>query len=589
MTTPDSPHPSSPTVPEWRRRAPAGVPLSQASTAALQAVAPASTPATTDPADSLSVALRRIVKPEARARWTGFLARDYTPERIETILRGALWGDHVSQWELFTLMEDTWPRLNKALQELKRAVTQMDWRIEPWAEEGQAPTQDAELRARLVSRAIWTMRPRPEEAAAGFEATVEDLLDAWAKGVAVQEVEWEVRAGGSAMPRMIAPKATHWVHPQNYLWTDAGELALRISDGINAAPGLVQTGSDSMPFPPDKFLIGVCKARSGPALGGALLRPLAWWWTAANFSAGWLLNLAQVFGLPIRWASYAPGSPTELVDKICAMLENMGSNAWAAFPAGTQIELKEPTKGGGQWPQDSLLDRADRQVDLLILGQTLTTTEGQSGTMALGSVHKGIRDEIIQAAADWVATVLNQQLVPSIVRMNFGTDTEAPEFCPKREEARDLKADADRICQLLDRSVPIPRDWLYRSQQIPLPQEGEEVITGPARAAGPLPESPRSPDQPPEPTAARRAVSVDPRPLPDTASFLAGRKAAALAQAFRGAMAPVRQLVEASNSREDLERLLAQHYADWPSARIAALVEEALQIVAAAGAAEASA
>lgn len=128
-------------------------------------------------ADSMSVALGRILRPEAAMRWTGWAARDYTPDRIEQILRSALWGDHVGQWELFSMMEDTWPRLGKALAELKRAVIQMDWRVEPWSEEDQPPTPEAEERARVVSRAIWTMRPRPEEGANGFEATLFDLLD----------------------------------------------------------------------------------------------------------------------------------------------------------------------------------------------------------------------------------------------------------------------------------------------------------------------------------------------------------------------------------------------------------------------------
>lgn len=557
-----------------------------------QAAVPA--PAPPSAAESMAVALGRILNPEAQVRWNGWLARDYTPERIEMVLRSALWGDHVAQWELFALMEDTWPRLGKALAELKRAVGQLDWRVEPWAEEDAAPSKEAEERARVVSRAIWTMRPRPEEAANGFEGTVFDLLDAWAKGVSVLEIEWEQRAAGAAGRPMLLPHSTHWVHPSHYAWGRDGRLGLRRSpDGrpVGAGAG----APDLEPFPEAKFLVAVCKARSGPALGGALLRPLAWWWCAANFSASWLLNLSQIFGLPIRWATYAPGADPALVAQICRMLENMGAAAWGAFPAGTQIELKEPGKGGGDWPQDSLLDRADRQADLLILGQTLTTTEGQSGTMALGSVHKGIRDEIVQAAADWAASVLNLQLVPAICRLNFGDEAEQPEFCPKPAESQDLKADADRICALLDRHVPIPRDWLYRKQQIPIPRPGEEVITGPEAAPDPGLGAPAGPGgasrEQPAPAgesaiAGARAPSVAPRALDDTAGRIAAGRAAALAQAFRGALAPVRRLVDLSTSPEDLRRRLQEHYADWGPGRIGALVEEALQISAAAGAAE---
>jgi phage gp29-like protein len=403
---------------------------------------------------------------------------------VETVLRQALWGDHVQQWELFSLMEDTWPRLGKALAEIKRASIGLDWRVEPWAEEDQPPTPEAEARARLVSRALWTMRPQQDEDANGFESTIFDIEDAWAKGISVLEVEWESRQAGSA-GRMIAPRATHWVHPREYAWGRNGRLGLRIraDDGARVVP---RDGSDLVPFPPDQFLIGICKSRTGPVLGGALLRPLAWWWSAANFSGSWLLNLSQIFGLPIRWANYPQGANEELINRICDMLENMGSAAWAAFPSGTTVELKDQQKTGGTSPQDSLLDRADRQVDLLVLGQTLTTDVGSSGSLALGGVHKSVRDQNVQALADWAAGVLNAQLVPAILRLNYGDESESPQICPKPIEQDDLKANAERDVLLLDRGVPLPMDWFYRRHQIPRPAEGEDVITKPVPPPPPM-------------------------------------------------------------------------------------------------------
>ena len=93
------------------------------------------------------------------------------------------------------------------------------------------------------------------------------------------------------------------------------------------------------PFPADRVIVAKCKTKSGSILGGALLRPLVWWWCAANFSADWLLNFAQIFGVPLRWATYDPTAAQETVDRICNMLQNMGSAGWAAFPTtGTALE-----------------------------------------------------------------------------------------------------------------------------------------------------------------------------------------------------------------------------------------------------------
>ena len=426
--------------------------------------------------------MRRILKPDAQGNWMGWAARDYTPERVESILRSGLWGDHTQQWELFAMMEDTWPHLVKCISEIREAVVQYDWDVDAWAEEDEAPTPDAEQRAKVVSRAIWTMRPSAEEAGNAFEETIRDLLEAWVKGTTVLEIEWETRSAGTG-GTIVAPRQTHWVHPRNYGWQD-GTLLLRLPEVAGGGKGR-QSRESMVPFPPAKFLIGHHKSKSGPILGAALLRPLAWWWCAANFSASWLLNLSQIFGLPIRWATYTPGAPTELITEICDMLENMGSNAWGAFPAGTQIELKEATKSAGQSPQDSLLDRADRQCSLLLLGQTLTTDVGGSGSRALGEVHLSVRDQIIEAAAQWVAGILNRQLVPPLVQMNFGDDLMVPEICARRRREEDMVKLAQRDDILL-KHLRIGTAWLHQRHGVPLPQPGEDTIGGQA-AAAPLP------------------------------------------------------------------------------------------------------
>ncbi len=535
------------------------------------------------PAPGLDYALQRILRPDAGQNWMGWAAKDYTPEMIELTLRSAMAGDHIRQWELFYLMEDTWPRLAKAVAELKRAVAQLEIEVEPWAEDDEAATPEAAERAKLVSRAVWSMRPRPEEAGNGFTATMTDILDAWAKALTVLEIEWEQRAAGNG-GTIIAPAATHWVHPSHYGLRD-GRLMLRTHE---------KAGFED--FPPHKFILAACRARTGPLLGAALLRPLAWWWCAANFSASWLLNLAQIFGLPIRWATYTPGSDPVLVNKICAMLEQMGSTAWAAFPVGTQLELKEPAKGGGQWPQDSLLDRADRQCDLLLLGQTLTTDVGQSGSRSLGDVHKSVRDEIRDAAASWMCSVLNEQLVPAIIELNYGDQLMLPEFCAEPAEREDLAADAERITKLAAGGLPIPRAWVYRQQGIPVPLAGEEVMSG-GGIGGPAPSGPQPPSTPAAleqtppmapaaaaPAVAAKSSGITPDGASDPAAAVARAKSAALATAYRGAMAPIRKLVMDSTSSSDLEAKLRDYYPDWAESKIASIVEEAFQIMAVLGA-----
>lgn len=457
-------------------------------------------------ADALPPGLRRILLPAARDRWLGATAASYTPARIESVLRGALTGGLTEQWMLFDLMLSTWPRLLKAQCELIRAVQNLDREFVPWTEEDEPPTPDALRRAQVCSKALWTMRPHADEDENGFDALIADLMEAWFKGITVQEVQWEVRDGGR-FGLLTAPQATRWIHPRYYGYAPAaGWLGLNVveiaqaREGLPAAPsGLsdpaalrIEDGVFAR-FPEHKFLVGVCKARSGPAAAGALLRPLAFWWCAANFTAEWFLNLAQLFGLPIRWANYDPSVPG-LVDEVCDMLERMGSAAWGAFPAGVTLELKEAGRAGADNPQVALLERADRNCDLLVLGQTLTTDTPPSGggTRAQGEVHYQVRADIIQAAARYVERVINEQLIPSIVWLNFGDRLATPELRLSPRAIEDTRANAETLQIASAIGVRIPARVAAKKLDIPLAAPDEEVLE-PRTAALPAPAAATAP------------------------------------------------------------------------------------------------
>lgn len=438
-----------------------------------------------------STDLVRIITPSARDRWQSASIRQYTPESIENTLRGALvGGDLVAVWELFNLMEETWPELLTALIELKDDVAAADLIVQPWALKGEEPSAEAQRRAKLFEQTLWTMRPRPQADENDLRGTIKDLLDAWGKGISVVEIDWGVRTGAS--PALIAPVDTRWIHPRYYGYpADSAELKLNASEiaqgrhlaTINSQPSTRLSGQ-WIEFAPDKFLIGIAKAKSGHPIGGALLRAIAWWWAASNFSAEWLLNFAQIFGLPIRWATYDPARPGLLQD-ICDMLENMGSAAWGAFPAGTTIELKEAGKGGEKsLPQASILDRANRQARLLILGETLTEEGG--GSRARDEVKERILGGRKRAALDWVCAVMSYQLAPAFCRLNFGDDAECPCVMPAQGEEKETpkeKAERDEILSRI--GFKFEAESAYQRHNLPRPAEGADVIETPAPAPAP--------------------------------------------------------------------------------------------------------
>ncbi|MEP6668325.1 MAG: DUF935 family protein, partial [Chthoniobacter sp.] len=137
-------------------------------------------------------ALATIIRPQARERWLLPQVAAITPTYIEMTLRGALAGAHIPQWELFNLMEDTWPRLRKNVLELKMAVRSRRPVFEAYRDEDAEESPTATERMKLVSAALRHMQPDPAADEGAFDDLVTDILDAWFKGVSVLEIDWHI-------------------------------------------------------------------------------------------------------------------------------------------------------------------------------------------------------------------------------------------------------------------------------------------------------------------------------------------------------------------------------------------------------------
>ena len=164
------------------------------------------------------------------------------------------------------------------------------------------------------------------------------------------------------------------------------------------------------------------------------------------------------------------------------MMESMGSAAYGVGPDGTKIEWHESTKSGADNPQAYILQLADTACDLLVLGQTLTSSVGAGGgSRALGDVHQAIRTDVIDSAAQWLAEVLNEQLIPAIVSLNFGDsdeDSALPWFQPARKSTKDSKVTAETLQIVLASGIPITRTQVYELLDLTQPAPGDPVFGG---------------------------------------------------------------------------------------------------------------
>jgi phage gp29-like protein len=390
-----------------------------------------------------------------------------TPDQVRTILRNVRTGKLEDQDRLFRLMLDTWPRLRKALNEVSGAVSRLKMEIKPAIREGsEEPTPQAIKIQEVVERAINSYAPKPGHWELDTGQMVNALIDAYAKGISVMEIVWQSE-NNIISPRCYAPvPAKYLAFPQF-----SNEV-----DRLMIAPGGANN-STLEDFPPDRFVIGVWSQGGSHPIYGANLRALTKYWLASVYGLGWLMQFAQLFGIPMRTAK-TDGSQ-EALDKAEEMLESIGASGWAATGPGVDFEIHSAISGSGDaLPQSHLMDVADRACDILMLGQTLTTDNTGTGSRALGDVHAGIRSEVLQSVSSWVAAIVTTQLIPAIVRMNFGAvASEDMPYCEMEIPiVKDEKAAAERVKLYKEIGVEMPRQWVYEELGIPMPNEGEQIF-----------------------------------------------------------------------------------------------------------------
>jgi phage gp29-like protein len=443
--------------------------------------------------------LPRAITPSVRDRYLSTLGTKVAPASVVQILDAAKGGDLLQQSHLYQRMEETWPRLAKNMHELRQAVARAPYTVVAHAERGEDPSPKAEEKADFIQGILDDWRGDPIRNENNFEDCIYDICDAIGKGISIQEILYQQTDAG------IGVSGTYWIDPSYYGYSsESPDLMLR-----------PQSQNDWIDIPRDQFIVAMSKNRSGNPIGYGLMRPLAWLWSGMVYGRDWMLNYAQLFGVPIRWATYDPNH-RDIESTLADMLEGMGSAGWGAFPKGTEINLVSPSSQGDNNPQERLIELADRTCDIAILGQSLTTDVGSSGSRALGDVHQGIRRERIENLSTWVACLLTESIVHPLIQLNYGNTEELPEFSVEISDASDPKADAERDAILLDTGIEVPKKWFYDRHNIPIPDGEEETLTKPKAPTppafgGPPPAQPEEeePETPEQAEAREAQASID--------------------------------------------------------------------------------
>jgi phage gp29-like protein len=435
---------------------------------------------------SLRETLAAIREPQTAG--VGYLAGEFdqhpakglTPAKLATIMRNAEQGDLVGQIELADDMEERDAHLYAELGKRRGAITALEWSIE---EPEGASSEEKNLTAQVRD---WfdMLTANANGVNGGFELVLATMTDAMLKGFAPQEMVWTPQPDGSGR-QVLVPHVT--AQPQRWFTVSADRRRFLLRSRETMQPGTEHLpsvmGEELRPY---AWLQHVHPARNGYLARMSLSRVLVWPYLFKNYAVRDLAEFLEIYGLPLRLGKYPTGATDDEKRKLLQAVTQIGHNAAGIIPASMALEF-QAAAAGTEVPFAAMWDRLDAAESKAILGQTLSSSEGQHGTQALGQVHEEVRMDIREADARLVENTIGRQLIQALCVLNVAgvNPRRLPKLSLDTGEPEDLAAYAENMPLLAKGGMRIGLKWLHEKLRIPEPEDGEEVFQEPEPVAAP--------------------------------------------------------------------------------------------------------
>ncbi len=482
-------------------------------------------------------------------RYGVYPSQGLTPKKLAAVFKEANAGDPWRQAQLFEEMEEKDGHLSSLLRKRRGAVSGLDYEVVPFSQDKRG------IEVKDFVEEVITGLP-------DFEDNLKDMADAIGKGYSALELHWALRNSRHVVRHM------QYVEPRRFTWINSLEPRLITRDAL-----------DGIPLVPFKFLFHQHKTRSGAATRQGVLRVCAWMYLFKNYGVKDWVQFAEVFGLPLRIGKYEPGATADDKAALVKAVRSLGSDAAGIISKSTEIEFVEAVKGASGDLYEKLAAFCNDEMSKAVLGQTLTTQQGDNGARSLGEVHKKVEEGIQRDDCEQVSKSLRRDLIRPLVGFNFGWDVPLPWFKLHYEEPGDLKAEAERYGIHIRDGADVGKDHYREKFRLPKPKDGEEIMRLPGG------QSPQPPLQGGVASAKARGFAACPgcgeRVI--TASQVGGggdlldpMVERLLGEAdLKAFIDPIQKLMDEASSLEDFRDQLLDVYQDMPPVELGNLMQRA--------------
>lgn len=377
---------------------------------------------------------------------------------------------------------------------------------------------------------------------------------------------WTLRCLDPVNPALLCFQQSHQATVQAE-WEPEMRLHTVAADG-----SVSWSVAEAQPLRPMEHIVhrGHVLSMAKDTFGGPA-RAVLGWYLLSILGRDWFGRAMERYGAPFPVAKTNTEN-TAAVAFLRSALSLSTKLGGLVVDESTEVELLDCAKGDMAGAYEKFIGLCHREISKLIVGQT-SSSEAQSVGLNGGGIAKAqreVREDLERFDRMCLAATLKEQLFKPLLRLN-GAKGRVPNIV-----WGGLDADA---AQSLGALLASMKNGGLQPADEALPGISERVGFKVERMAAPAPGA--FPGGNPLGLNALSAV------LPDwtapASDRVAREKAAALAAAFRGELAPVPVILRASASPEEFFTNLQRFFAGWKPAKTVAVAEEALQLCAAAG------
>lgn len=313
------------------------------------------------------------------------------------------------------------------VQSRKAGVLSLDWEIN----RGLDKDQNAEEIENVLKRL-------------NVHKLIADILDATQYGFQPLEIMWKREKSGHIMPARVIAKPPEW-----FCFDNDNNLKFRTKE--NYYGELV---------PDKKFLLVQNNPTYNNPYGERTLSRVFWNVTFKKGGMKFWVVFTEKYGMPHLIGKHPRGASKAETDSLADMLEEMVQDAIAVIPDDSSVEIKEASKSSSAEIYEKLIDKMNSEISKAILGQTLTTEIGSSGSYAAANTHMQVRQDIIDSDKKLVESAINQ-LITWIYELNY-PNVDVPVFEMYEPEDVDLTlAQRDKI--LSETGVKFTKEYFIKA------------------------------------------------------------------------------------------------------------------------------